>query len=383
MANIFISYNHESEAIAMALGDDIQALGHTVWFDQELSGGQVWWDKILATVRDCDVFIFILNPEALNSKACKREYEYADALGKPILPVVVSEEISTNLMPPALSQIQFVDYRKQDRNAAFRLARALMNLPPPEPLPDPLPPPPKTPISYLGNLTEKIETTSTQLSYEEQSALVVDLKRSLSDPENGDDARTLLERLRKRHDLFASIAEEIDELLGRTKTDESNVLSKRKRIIVYGALLVGLLGLMVIAYQWLMPDSSPDDIKIVDMTGFIDPQTNLMWTTKDNGRPIDWNGAESYCKSLTLNEYQDWRLPTIEELKKLYDPKGGGQYNIRRELMLTHPWVLSSEKEEKEGSSFVRGFKFIDGKSYKVDLEGAQGRALCVRRAEN
>lgn len=216
MANIMISYNHQNEAIARTLADDIEALGHTVWFDQELSGGQAWWDKILETVRNCDVFVFVLDPESLNSTACNREYCYAADLGKPILPVLVAEKVSINLLPPALSQIQFVDYRKQDRDAAFRLARALTTVPPTEPLPDPLPPPPEAPISYLGSLTEQVETTST-LSYEEQSVLLVDLKRSLRDPESAGDARKLLERLRKRRDLLAAIAEEIDELLTITR----------------------------------------------------------------------------------------------------------------------------------------------------------------------
>lgn len=194
------------------MADDLEALNNTVWFDQDLSGGQVWWDRILETVRDCDVFVFVLDPESLNSTACKREYCYAVDLGKPILPVLVAEGVSTNLLPPALSQIQFVDYRKQDRNAAFRLARALTTVPPPEPLPEPLPPPPEAPISYLTSLTEKIETAST-LNYEKQSTLLVDLKRSLREPETADDAHVLLERLRKRRDLLATIAEEIDELL--------------------------------------------------------------------------------------------------------------------------------------------------------------------------
>jgi hypothetical protein len=110
-------------------------LGHTVWFDHELTGGQVWWDQILAKVRDCDVFIFVLNPEALKSTACKREYSYAHDLGKPILPVLVAEGVRTNLLPSALSQIQFVDYLKQDRDAAIRLARALTATPAPQPLP--------------------------------------------------------------------------------------------------------------------------------------------------------------------------------------------------------------------------------------------------------
>ena len=42
MANIFVSYNRESEKIAETLVDDIQTLGHNAWFDEKLSGGQTW-----------------------------------------------------------------------------------------------------------------------------------------------------------------------------------------------------------------------------------------------------------------------------------------------------------------------------------------------------
>ena len=221
MARIFISYNRECAEAAQTLLNDFQALGHTVWLDQKLSGGQAWWDQILATIRDCDLVAILLSPGTLKSTACKREYNYAADLGKPILPVVVADGISTNLLPPALSQIQLLDYREADRSAAFRLAKALVDVPPPKPLPDPLPPPPEIPISYLGNLTEQIETTKT-LSYEAQSALLVDLKRGLHETETAADTRALLKRLRKRRDLYATIAEEIDELLAE-KEEASSV----------------------------------------------------------------------------------------------------------------------------------------------------------------
>ena len=70
MPNIFISYTRQSEAIARTLANHIEARGNTVWFDQELSGGQAWWDQILVSVRACDVFVFVLPPEALKSTAC-------------------------------------------------------------------------------------------------------------------------------------------------------------------------------------------------------------------------------------------------------------------------------------------------------------------------
>jgi TIR domain len=57
MAKIFISYSRQSEAMAKSLVTDFESLGHDVWFDRELSGGQAWWDQILAMIRDC-IFSF-------------------------------------------------------------------------------------------------------------------------------------------------------------------------------------------------------------------------------------------------------------------------------------------------------------------------------------
>jgi len=154
MKNVFISYSRDSEAAARTLAGDIEALGHTVWMDNELSGGQSWWDKILATIRDCDVVVVVVDPGSLKSTACKRECGYAAQLGKLILPVLISKEVRTNLLPPALSQIQILDYCEQDKQSALSLGRAFTQLPPSPPLPEQLPEPPDVPMSYLGNLSE-------------------------------------------------------------------------------------------------------------------------------------------------------------------------------------------------------------------------------------
>lgn len=212
MAAIFLSYSRHNEAAARSLGTDLGALGHTVWLDQELSGGQAWWDQILGQIRRCDVLVLALAPETLASTACTREYLYAVDLGKPVVPVVVADGLSTAILPPALSKVQFVAYQEQDRAAAIRLARAIAAAPPAGPLPDPLPAPPDVPISYLGHLTERIDSAAT-LSFDEQSALLVDLRRATLDSGTRADARTLLSRLRKRRDLFAAVADQIDEIL--------------------------------------------------------------------------------------------------------------------------------------------------------------------------
>ena len=220
MASIFISYDRDSRALAITLAADIESLGHSAWFDQEISGGRAWWDQILAQIRECDVFVFVLNPETLDSVACKSEYLYAADLGKAILPVLVSDQVAIDLLPATLSRIQFVDYRTADRDAAFRLARALNNIPPSQPLPESLPTPPPAPISYVGSLAERVDSTS--LSYEEQSVLLADLRVALRGEGATDHIQELLANLRKRRDLFATFADEIDDLLAKSGTVNSN-----------------------------------------------------------------------------------------------------------------------------------------------------------------
>ncbi|MGK7911010.1 MAG: SUMF1/EgtB/PvdO family nonheme iron enzyme [Synechococcus sp.] len=212
MSKLFVSYSRQDEALAATLIDDLKTLGHTVWFDRELSGGQAWWDRILTNIRECEVFVFVLSENSQSSTACKREYRYADALRKPILPVLLADGINVNLLPPALAKVQYADYRKRDSTTALLLARAFITLSPPSPLPDPLPDPPSAPISHLGGLLEQIES-SANLSLEAQSVLLLDLKRGLHDSRTRTDTLILLDKFKNRRDIYASIFDEIHDLL--------------------------------------------------------------------------------------------------------------------------------------------------------------------------
>lgn len=213
MARVFISYSSKSKDKVQGLAQDLETAGYQIWFDHKLTGGQAWWDQILEQIRQCDLFVFALTPEAMDSYPCKLEYTYAHDLGKNVLPVLLSEGVSANMLPPPLTTIQFVDYCGDDKQAAFRLMNALNHLPAAQPLPESLPEPPPVPISYIGSLKEQIDAPGS-LSFEEQAALVFRLKEHIQEPDNHDDAITLMKQLRKRDDLYARIGEEIDSVLG-------------------------------------------------------------------------------------------------------------------------------------------------------------------------
>ena len=212
MLSIFISYSRESKEVVRVLAQDFEELGHKVWFDDKLTGGQDWWSQILEKIRECDLFAFALSPQALDSYACKLEWTYSFSLDKTILPILVADSVSMNLVPPELSAIQYADYRDQSKKAAFALNKALAQLPAPKPLPHSLPEAPEIPVSYLGNLKDQIDAPK-NLSFEEQSALVLQLKGRLTNQDEINDVHELLQRLRKRDDLLANIAADIDSLL--------------------------------------------------------------------------------------------------------------------------------------------------------------------------
>jgi len=52
---------------------------------------------------------------------------------------------------------------------------------------------------------------------------------------------------------------------------------------------------------------------------WIDPATKLVWAATDNGKDVRWSGAVRYCRDLRLAGYSDWRLPTLPELKGIFD----------------------------------------------------------------
>ncbi len=112
-----------------------------------------------------------------------------------------------------------------------------------------------------------------------------------------------------------------------------------------------------------------------------DDATGLTWTRKDSGSDLSWNQARDYCSSLRTGGFSDWRLPTVDELEALYDPKVSKPFKLKEPVELGGPCVLS---ETKNSSGDVWSFCFTyGGRSLgPATGHGSQGRTLCVRHPE-
>jgi hypothetical protein len=153
-------------------------------------------------------------------------------------------------------------------------------------------------------------------------------------------------------------------------------------------------------YTRVLPVRSPEvkkESRFIDNgNGTVtDTRTGLMWAAKDNGKGgMNWYDAKSYCENYRVGGYTDWRMPTLDELKELYDESqsksqpidfGGPNHVITDLIYLTGGIVWSSETHDSEYSKpYVYtggGFGFVNGDRGNYDRykRGDYIRVLPVR----
>ena len=106
----------------------------------------------------------------------------------------------------------------------------------------------------------------------------------------------------------------------------------------------------------------------------LDANTGLQWIAGPD-RDTTWDEAKSWVESLSLDG-GGWRMPTIAELKTLYE-EGTGKRNMTPLLKTYGWWVWSGETK---GSSSAWGFVFRFGfKHLSTRDDYLNGRAFAVR----
>jgi hypothetical protein len=221
---VFISYSRLDETIVTSLIADIKQCGEQPWLDDQLRGGEEWWNEILHQIRECRLFIFCLSDNSMSSKPCQSELHYARQLGLPIIPVQVGEFSSMRAFP--LAEIQSIDYRSRSSSAGLNLANAMRAATSrPVQLPSPLPAPPPLPFAYLLRLRAQIEDP--QMSVAEQDKARTDLLNALEQEDSNvhPDILSLIRALRRRGDITHRNAEELDRVLRSQSQRPKHVVS--------------------------------------------------------------------------------------------------------------------------------------------------------------
>jgi serine/threonine kinase PknH len=216
---LFVSYSSQDRSAIEPLTAALRRARQQVWFDDDLGGGEAWWNEILEQIRSCEVFIVALSNHSLESKPCQAELRYAKALQRPILPVRIGPVDSMRANP--LASLQVIEYENPSVDAGIQLVTAVHGLAAQQrPLPSPLPDEPPVPFAYLMRLSSTL--AEQYLDPRQQTHLVTELKSGLEedgdDPTARNDIARLLRMLRDRSDVTYRTRTEIDELLASVES---------------------------------------------------------------------------------------------------------------------------------------------------------------------
>lgn len=124
--HIFVSYSRVDRAFAEKFVARLRRMfpNDTVWYDDELHGGEQWWDAILDQIAKCQIFIYLLSNDSVTSPYCQAEFAEAQRLQKQVITVQARDRTK---LTETLSDIQYVDMKRgsDDPDAVADLARAV------------------------------------------------------------------------------------------------------------------------------------------------------------------------------------------------------------------------------------------------------------------
>ena len=93
MAQVFVSYDRADRHLTDRFIPLIRRVygNDSVWFDDDIRGGADWWQMILTEIGQCDLFVYLISDDSLESEYCQAEMREAVRLKKQILPVIVRQ----------------------------------------------------------------------------------------------------------------------------------------------------------------------------------------------------------------------------------------------------------------------------------------------------
>lgn len=95
---VFVCYAHEDAETVYTELRWLHEQGVNLWYDEGISTGHEWTEKLASAIGECERFLFFVSPRSVESRHCRNEVQYALELDKKFVAVYV--EATT--LPPGL-----------------------------------------------------------------------------------------------------------------------------------------------------------------------------------------------------------------------------------------------------------------------------------------
>jgi tetratricopeptide (TPR) repeat protein len=116
----FISYSRRNETFVRRLYNDLMAAGVRPWLDvYNIPPGAIWDDEIQRGLNQCSHVVIVLSAAAVASRNVHAEWNYADSVGKMLIPVIY-EKLDPAQIPYRLHGPNWVMFADQDYGQALQ-----------------------------------------------------------------------------------------------------------------------------------------------------------------------------------------------------------------------------------------------------------------------
>jgi hypothetical protein len=124
--HIFVSYPHSDFQRIAPILQRLAANGLPIWYDRGIYGGEEWDEVLERKIQDAGLILVFLSPAAVDSKYCRREIKFADAINRPLLVVTLEPTALQHGLAFLLQAIQQISAR--DAEFEVLLDRSIRNL---------------------------------------------------------------------------------------------------------------------------------------------------------------------------------------------------------------------------------------------------------------
>jgi len=109
MPDIFISYSRRDKEFAEKLVKSLEANGRDVWIDfEDIPFAAEWWEEICSGIDASEATVFIISADALESKVCGLEVNYAIKNNKRLIPILYREAKDRSTIPTEISHLNWI-----------------------------------------------------------------------------------------------------------------------------------------------------------------------------------------------------------------------------------------------------------------------------------
>jgi hypothetical protein len=105
---VFISYSRVDLEFALRIVAALEMQRFEVLIDvSSIEPSEKWWQRIKDMITQADTIVFVLSPEAVASKVCEDEVEFAASLNKRFVPIVC-RRVDANPVPETLRELNWL-----------------------------------------------------------------------------------------------------------------------------------------------------------------------------------------------------------------------------------------------------------------------------------